>query len=147
MIRHELGGVFSFFLFSSRRRHTICALVTGVQTCALPISSGRNDTAARVLHDWRELFPDALYLELTRTGRDGEEAFNAAAVALADRMDLPLLASNDVRFLLPDDFEAHEARVCIATGRVLDDPKRPRDYSAEQYLKSPEQMEIGRAHA
>src|SRR3546814_10945835 len=51
------------------------------------LASGRNDTAARVLHDWRELFPDALYLELTRTGRDGEEAFNAAAVALADRMD------------------------------------------------------------
>src|SRR3546814_8734190 len=43
------------------------------------LASGRNDTAARVLHDWRELFPDALYLELTRTGRDGEEAFNAAA--------------------------------------------------------------------
>ncbi len=104
------------------------------------LAAGRNDTAARVLHDWRELFPDALYLELTRTGRDGEETFNAAVVALADRMDLPLLASNDVRFLLPDDFEAHEARVCIANGRVLDDPKRPREYSPEQYLKSPEQM-------
>src|SRR3546814_17465375 len=83
------------------------------------LASGRNDTAARVLHDWRELFPDALYLELTRTGRDGAEAFNAAAVAQADRMALPLLASNDVRFLLPDDFEAHEARVCIATGREI----------------------------
>jgi len=104
------------------------------------LAGGRDDTAARVLADWRELFPDALYLELTRTGRDGEQAFNTAAVELADRLDLPLLASNDVRFLLPNDFEAHEARVCIATGRVLDDPKRPRDYSPEQYLKSPEQM-------
>ncbi|PKM15326.1 MAG: DNA polymerase III subunit alpha [Gammaproteobacteria bacterium HGW-Gammaproteobacteria-2] len=100
------------------------------------LAGGRNDTAARILHDWRELFPDALYLELTRTGRDGEQAFNMAAVELADRMDLPLLASNDVRFLLPDDFEAHEARVCIASGRVLDDPKRPRDYSPEQYLEN-----------
>ena len=49
---------------------------------------------------------------------------------------MPVVASNDVRFLDADGFEAHEARVCIATGRVLDDPKRPRDYSAEQYLKS-----------
>ncbi|MDX2299644.1 MAG: DNA polymerase III subunit alpha [Xanthomonadaceae bacterium] len=104
------------------------------------LTAGRDETAARVLDDWRQQFPDALYLELTRTGRDGEEAFNRAAVELADRFELPLLASNDVRFLAPEDFEAHEARVCIASGRVLDDPKRPRDYSKEQYLKSPEQM-------
>ncbi len=51
-------------------------------------------------------------------------------------MALPLIASNDVRFLHREDFDAHEARVCIASGRVLDDPRRPRDYSPEQYLKS-----------
>ena len=45
-----------------------------------------------------------------------------------------------MRFLDAAGFEAHEARVCIATGRVLDDPKRPRDYSAEQFLKSSEEM-------
>lgn len=104
------------------------------------LAGGRNEQAERVLADWKAAFPDRLYLELTRTGRDGEEAFNAAAVALATRHDLPLLASNDVRFLSRDDFDAHEARVCIATGRVLDDPKRPREYSREQYLKSPEEM-------
>src|SRR5688500_11418683 len=104
------------------------------------LAAGRTEQAERVLVQWQEVFPDRLYLELTRTGRDGEEAFNAAAVALAAKHDLPLLASNDVRFLERGDFEAHEARVCIATGRVLDDPRRPRDYSAEQYLKSPEEM-------
>src|SRR5690606_36296028 len=65
---------------------------------------------------------------------------NTAALALAAKHDLPVLGSNDVRFLSPDDFEAHEARVCIATGRVLDDPRRPREYTREQYLKSPEEM-------
>ena len=50
------------------------------------------------------------------------------------------MASNDVRFLKQDDFEAHEARVCINQGRVLADPKRPRDYSDQQYLKTPEEM-------
>ena len=104
------------------------------------LAAGREDQAGRVLRDWRAAFPDRLYLELTRTGREDEEAFNTAAIALAGRHDLPLLASNDVRFMARDDFEAHEARVCIATGRVLDDPKRPRDYSPEQYLKSPEEM-------
>ena len=104
------------------------------------LAAGREEQAGRVLGEWRAAFPDRLYLELTRTGREGEETFNAAAVALAGARGLPLVASNDVRFLSRDDFEAHEARVCIATGRVLDDPKRPREYSPEQYLKSPEEM-------
>ena len=82
-----------------------------------------------------------LHLELTRTHRDGEESFNAFALhASADR-GIPVVASNDVRFLDANGFDAHEARVCISTGRVLDDPKRPRDYSAEQFLKSSDQME------
>ncbi len=87
-----------------------------------------------------KLFPDRLYLELTRCGREGEENWNTAALALAAELGLPVLASNDVRFLKQDDFDAHEARVCINQGRVLADPKRPRDYSNQQYLKTPEQM-------
>ena len=102
--------------------------------------AGREEAARQQLDELARAFPDRLYLELTRTGREGEDAFNTAAVALAGERGLPLLASNDVRFLSRDDFEAHEARVCIATGRVLDDPKRPREYTREQYLKSPEEM-------
>jgi DNA polymerase-3 subunit alpha len=98
------------------------------------------DTAASRLQTLLQWFPDRLYLELTRCGREGEEAWNNAALTLAAAVDLPVIASNDVRFLKQDDFEAHEARVCIHQGRVLADPKRPRDYSDQQYLKTPEQM-------
>ena len=59
---------------------------------------------------------------------------------LATEFDMPVVATNDVRFLTPDDFAAHEARVCIHNGYTLNDPKRPRLYSNEQYLKTPEQM-------
>ena len=104
------------------------------------VASGRIELARDCLRTWRDAFADRLYLELTRTHRDGEETFNNAALALADDFGLPLIATNDVRFLERDDFGAHEARVCIATGRVLDDPRRPREFSAEQYLKSPEEM-------
>lgn len=104
------------------------------------LAAGRREQALVLLREWQEKFGDRLYLELTRTGREGEENFNAAALELASQCHLPVIASNDVRFLDREDFEAHEARVCIATGRVLDDPKRPREYSAEQYLKSPEEM-------
>ncbi|HUB91499.1 MAG TPA: DNA polymerase III subunit alpha, partial [Dyella sp.] len=98
------------------------------------------DASAPRLHLLTNLFPDRLYLELTRCGREGEETWNNAALTLATRHDLPVIASNDVRFLKQEDFEAHEARVCIHQGRVLADPKRPRDYSEQQYLKTPAQM-------
>ncbi len=106
------------------------------------LAAGRWEQALGLLHGWQASFGDRLYLELTRTQREGEQAFNAAALDLAALCDLPLIASNDVRFLAREDFEAHEARVCISTGRVLDDPKRPRDYSPEQYLKSAEEMAL-----
>jgi len=98
------------------------------------------EAALAKLRPLARLFPDRLYLELTRCGREGEENWNTAALALAAELGLPALASNDVRFLKQDDFDAHEARVCINQGRVLADPKRPRDYSDQQYLKTPAQM-------
>ena len=103
-------------------------------------SAGKHDLAEQWLADWQRHTGERLHLELTRTGRDGEEAFNRFALHASARRGIPVLASNDVRFLGADGFEAHEARVCISTGRVIDDPKRPRDYSAEQFLKSSEQM-------
>ncbi|HSX65482.1 MAG TPA: DNA polymerase III subunit alpha, partial [Pseudoxanthomonas sp.] len=102
--------------------------------------SGRHELAEQHLADWQRTFGENLHLELTRTQRDGEEAFNAFALHASASRGLPVIASNDVRFLDPSGFDAHEARVCISTGRVLDDPKRPREYSPEQYLKSAEQM-------
>jgi DNA polymerase-3 subunit alpha len=103
--------------------------------------AGRDQAALERAQWWRSRFPDRLYLEVTRTQRPNEDAFLAAAVDLAARLDLPAVASNDVRFLAREDFEAHEARVCIHAGRVLADPKRPRDYSPEQYLKTAEEMQ------
>ncbi len=89
---------------------------------------------------WQHCFGDRFYLELTRTGRDGEATFEAAALELAQRHDCAVVATNDVRFLDADDFDAHEARVCIASSRVLADRRRPRNYSAEQYFKSADEM-------
>src|SRR5690554_4891444 len=103
-------------------------------------AAGRHELALQWLGDWQRAFDDRLHLELTRTGRDGEPAFNDFALHAAGERGIPIVASNDVRFLERDGFDAHEARACIATGRVLDDPRRPRDYRAEQYLQSADQM-------
>ncbi|MFC4527929.1 DNA polymerase III subunit alpha [Dyella halodurans] len=106
----------------------------------IAVHQGTSAAAGR-LRPFAAQMADRLYLELTRCGREGEENWNIAALALAAELDLPVVASNDVRFLKQDDFEAHEARVCINQGRVLADPKRPRDYSDQQYVKTPGEME------
>ncbi|MDH5691524.1 MAG: DNA polymerase III subunit alpha [Gammaproteobacteria bacterium] len=95
---------------------------------------------SQLLTFWQDRFPDSFYLELQRTGRPNEEDYNALAVSLALENDLPVVATNDVMFLQQDDFEVHEARVCIHDGRTLDDPRRPRRYTDQQYLRSPQEM-------
>jgi len=93
------------------------------------------------IQKWQELFPERLYLEIMRTGREAEEDHLHAAVELAGISGLPVVASNDVHFLNSSDFEAHEARVCINEGRVLSDSRRPRRFSEQQYFRSPEEMQ------
>ncbi|MGI9332533.1 MAG: DNA polymerase III subunit alpha, partial [Gammaproteobacteria bacterium] len=105
------------------------------------LAGGRADDARRALERWAAWFPDRYYLELQRTGRTGEDAYVEDALCLAGEFDLPVVATNDVRFIEASDFEAHEARVCIHEGRTLSDPRRVRHYSGSQYLRSPEQMQ------
>ncbi|WP_163558096.1 DNA polymerase III subunit alpha [Halomonas sp. NO4] len=96
---------------------------------------------ARVLLDeWRTAFPGRFYLELTRTGRPLEEECVHLSVELAVATGTPVVATNDVRFLTRDDYWAHETRVSIGEGKALDDPRREKKYSEEQYLKSPAEM-------
>ena len=96
--------------------------------------------ARSLLADWRVLFGDRFYLELHRTGREHEESYLHDAVALAAEQGVPVVATNDVHFIKPTDFDAHEARVCIHDGRTLDDPHRSREFSEQQYLRSSQEM-------
>ncbi|MEM9302966.1 MAG: DNA polymerase III subunit alpha, partial [Pseudomonadota bacterium] len=106
------------------------------------IATGRADLARESLTRWMSVFDDdRFYVDIARLGRPGEEGYNDAALALANQAGCPVVATNDVRFMGSDDFDAHEARVCIATGRVLNDSSRPRNYTPEQYLKSPVEMQ------
>ena len=102
--------------------------------------SGNQELAEKRLREWLEVFPERYYLELQRTGREGEEDYIHAAVDLALAHDVPVVATNDVRFVAASDFDAHEARVCINSGNVLADPKRPKHYSSQQYLRTATEM-------
>ena len=106
----------------------------------LALLAGKRLQAEQLLQRWQALFPDSFYLELQRSGRDGEEDYLHAAVDLAAAQAVPVVATNDVHFLTSEDFEAHEARVCIYDGRTLDDPRRARRHTEQQYLRSPDEM-------
>ena len=100
-----------------------------------------NDAQVKILtEDYIRLFPNRFYIELQRTGQLHQDDYIHAAVKLAEQFQLPVVATNHVHFLKQDDFENHEARTCIHDGRVLADTRRPRRYSPQQYLRSPEEM-------
>lgn len=96
--------------------------------------------AEKRLQDWMSVFPDRFYIELQRTGRVGEQRYLQASVELAAKYDVPVVATNDVRFLTEDAFSSHEARVCIHDGYTLVDKRREKLYSPQQYLKSAAEM-------
>lgn len=104
------------------------------------IVSGNKKLAVEYVSFWKKHFKDNYYLELQRTGRDDEDVYNQQAVKLATKYSLPVVATNDVRFLEQDEYDAHEVRVCIHTSRVLNDPRRPQIYSPQQCLRSSEEM-------
>ena len=105
----------------------------------LLVKGKATDAESRLRH-WMQLYPERFYIELQRTGRQDEDLYGQAAVNLAAKLACPVVASNDVRFIKPDEYEAHEARVCIHDGDSLADPTRVRRYSEQQYLRSPEEM-------
>ena len=96
--------------------------------------------ARQFARGWMKDFPGRFYIEIQRTSREQEKRYERHALQLAADLGLPVVASNDVRFLDREDFSAHEARVCIHDGRLLSDKRREVRYSEEQYLKGPEEM-------
>jgi len=87
------------------------------------------------------LFPQRFYIELQRAGLPGQEAHVRAAAKLAAALQLPVVATHPIQFAEPDDFEAHEARVCVAEGETLTNPRRVKHFTREQYFKTQAQME------
>ncbi len=89
---------------------------------------------------YQQHFPDCFYLELTRTGRVDEESYLHFALEQAEKSNLPVVATNDVVFLTAEQFDAHEIRVAIHDGYTLEDPRRPKNYSPQQYLRTEAEM-------
>jgi len=120
----------------------------GLILIALPV---RSDVAQHLINNqipeatqqakaWQKVFGDRFYLGVQRTGRVYDERHLHLCIELGLALDIPLVATNDVEFLQKQDFDAHEARICISQGGLLDDARREKHYHAEQFLKSGEEM-------
>ncbi len=117
--------------------------LSGAQAGALGQALVQGDTtrASELALQLAGIFPHRFYVELQRAGRPEDEAHVLAAVQLAARLSLPVVATHPVQFTLPDDYEAHEARVCISEGEILGNQRRVRRFTRDQYFKSSAEMQ------
>ena len=117
--------------------------LSGAQAGAVGQALMQGDTqrASDVALQLAGLFTHRFYMELQRAGRVDDETHVAAAAELAARLNLPVVATHPVQFTAQDDYEAHEARVCISEGEILGNQRRVRKFTREQYFKSSEQMQ------
>ncbi len=107
---------------------------------AQAILDDKADAARAAAEAWAALFPGRYYLELQRFGQPHAERLIDGLLDIGAALKLPAVATHPIQFMLPADFKAHEARVCIAEGMMLGDPRRPRPFTAEQYFKTPDEM-------
>ncbi len=104
-------------------------------------AEGRLDEAQKIAMDYQDILGKGnYYLELMDHTIPEETAAMAGLIEVAKRTGIPLVATNDCHYQKKEDWEAHEAHLCISTGALLDDPNRMRMTTHELYYKSPEEM-------
>ncbi len=103
------------------------------------LAAGQKDAAAAYLDKLQTLFPDRLYIEVSRRGDATEEAAENALIDLAYARDIPLVATNPAFYAEPDFFDAHDAMLCIADGEYVENDDR-RKSSRETWIKTGKQM-------
>jgi len=118
-------------------------LLSGAQAGPVGQALMQGDTsrAAEIALQLASIFTHRFYLELQRAGRPEDSAHVVAAVKLASRLSLPVVATHPVQFLTEDDYESHEARVCISEGEILGNQRRVRKFTRDQYFKSSAEMQ------
>ena len=102
--------------------------------------SNNFEIAKKTALKWKSIFKDRYYMSVQRTERPSDESLLNLIIDLGLEVEVPIVATNDVQFIDKNDFEAHEARICIAEGGLLDDARRSKNFSNHQYLKTSEEM-------
>ena len=117
-------------------------LLSGAQSGPIGRALNAGDTkySESLALEFSEIFKDSFYIELQRCGRSDDELYISKAIELAAKLQLPVIATHAIQYLKSEDFEAHEARVCIANGEILGNPKRLKRFTKEQNFLTQQQM-------
>jgi len=107
---------------------------------AIALRNGRLDLADVLYEYWSGIFPGRFYLEICQTSNTNEQDLLPDLISFASKNNSPLVATNKVCFLDREDYEAHEARVCIHESSSISDSKKKNDYTEEQYFKTKDEM-------
>ena len=104
------------------------------------ILNDKEDEAVKLIKRYKADFKNNFVIEIQNTGKESHKIFMASILPIASRLSIPVIATNDVLFGNREDFEIHETKVCINSGKTLNDPNREKIYSEEQYFKSQDEM-------
>lgn len=128
--REWLDGAQGLFVLSGARHSDV----------GQALMAGNTAGAIKLVQMWRKMLPNAYFIELQRTENDADHQYTRLAIDLAANEGIPVVATHPVQFLLRNEFDAHEARVCISEGEILSNPNRPKNFTPDQYLKSTAEM-------
>ena len=103
--------------------------------------AGNPEQAKALAIHWQKIFDHRYFVELQRSGHSKDEAHIQLGCQLASELQIPVVATHPIQFMKPDDFIAHEARVCIAEGELLGNPRRPKLFTENQYFLTQAQMQ------
>jgi len=125
----------------SQKKEGLIAL-SGCMKGEIPflLQQGRYEEARRAAIFYRELYRDDFYLELQDEDIEGQKEINQTLIELAEELSIPLVATNDVHYLSREDAKAHDALLCIQTGKTLEDSNRLKFSTSNFYFRSPEEM-------
>ncbi len=108
---------------------------------AIPCLENNIELACRQAAEYRDIMGnDNFYIELMDHGLEDEKKAIPGLLEVSKRTSIPAVATNDCHYPHKEDWEAHDAHICISTGSFIDDPKRLKFGSNEFYFKSPEEM-------
>ena len=105
------------------------------------ILNDKENEAVELIEKYKADFKNNFVIEIQNTGKESHKIFMASILPIASRLSIPVIATNDVLFGEREDFEIHETKVCINSGKTLNDPNREKIYSEEQYFKSQDEMQ------
>ncbi|MDY7580022.1 DNA polymerase III subunit alpha [Herbaspirillum sp. RTI4] len=108
----------------------------------IAIANGNLAQAERCAQRWARIFDDHFYIEIQRAEQANMEAQVRQSLALAARLQLPVVATHPVQFISSSEFLAHEARTCISEGEILANPRRPKRFNAQQCFKTQAEMAV-----